>query len=366
MTKNNHRGAIWQVLVVLVAAAMLPALAAPAAGDTEAELQYMQNIYRTITSYHTLLQGEGVTKELVISALYDVENYVDVLDNRYATAQLFIDDHRVINDIKEIVAKAHLQASLLHARGVDLESSIDQYEKVVDLVGYNPADWDIQIVRGGRPGLLPGANEAVFEMSSPRKAVEDLKSFWASGVVTRFQVREFTPEQLEGLRLERNSGGTDAFETAAFELASERFVERTQDGLESFRVVLPPGRYRVVSNSQAIPPLEFRLIQGGVPDPIVLNPNTFHFELANVEGPCVPLMTINGMPVRNLTGLSYGTYRLEAPSTCDRRLPNKIVVEQRSEVTLRTEPEKLDFVKKGQPIFLFITTPPDSTYTLNF
>ena len=46
--------------------------------------------------------------------------------------------------------------------------------------------------------------------------------------------------------------------------------------------------------------------------------------------------------------------------------PDKITVEQNSEVTLRTEPEKLDYVKEGQPIFLYVTTPPASTYTLRF
>ena len=354
-------------LIAVILLASTVAFAAPTASDdAKAELQQMRDIYRTITSYHTLLQGEGVTKDLVTAALYDVEHYVEVLDNRFATAKLFIEDHRVLSDIKEVVAKAHLQASLLHARGVDLESSIEQYEQVVDLLGHDPGDWDVEVAKRGKPGLLPGASEAVFEMASPREAVEDLKSFWASGVVTRFQVREFTPDQRDSLQLERVGGGTDAFENAAFSLAAERFNTRTGKGLEGFRVVLPPGRYRVVSEQQAIPPLEFRLRTGGIPDPVVLNPNTFNFELTAKEGPCVPQMSINGIPVRNLTGLSYGTYRLDVPAACQRRLPDKIVVEQKSEVTLRTEPEKLDFVKKGQPIFLFITTPPQSTYTLKF
>jgi hypothetical protein len=367
MKNTLRKFRIWQAALVTVTLASMLCLAAPSASDeATAELERMRDIYRAITSYHTLLQGEGVTKDLVTAALYDVEQYVDLLDNRYATAKLFIEDHRVINDIKEVVAKAHLQASLLHARGVDLESSIEQYEQVVDLLGHDPGDWNVEVARRGKPGLLPGASEAVFQMASPRQAVEDLKSFWASGVVTRFEVREFTPGQREGLRLERVGGGTDAFESAAFGLAAERFVARSSQGLEEFRVVLPPGRYRVVSEGETIPPLEFRLLQGGIPDPIVLNPNTFNFELTTPEGPCVPELTINGMPVRNMTGLSYGTYRVDVPRACERRLPDKIVVEQKSEVTLRTEPEKLDFVKKGQPIFLFITTPPNSTYTLKF
>ncbi|MDQ7089000.1 MAG: hypothetical protein Q9Q13_14595 [Acidobacteriota bacterium] len=57
---------------------------------------------------------------------------------------------------------------------------------------------------------------------------------------------------------------------------------------------------------------------------------------------------------------------MKVPPSCDRRLPDKITVEQKAEVTLRTEPERLDYVKEGQPIFLFITTPPESTYTLRF
>lgn len=367
MKRYSRHCVIPAALMVALVAACLAGFGAPAASeDAKAELQHMRDVYRTITSYHTLLQGEGVTKDLVTAALYDVEKYVSLLDNRFATAKLFIEDHRVLSDIKEIVAKAHLQAALLHARGVDLESSIEQYEKVVDLLGHDPSDWKVEVARSAKPGLLPGASEAVYQMSSPRQAVEDLKSFWASGVVTRFRVREFTPDQRESLRIERVGGGTDAFESAAFSLAANRFSRRTAKGLESFRVVLPPGRYRVVSDQQAIPPMEFRLQSGGIPDPVVLNPNTFSFEVQTKNAGCEPRMTINGVPVRNLTGLSYGTYRVETPSACQRRLPDKIVVEQKSEVTLRTEPEKLDFVKKGQPIFLFITTPPGSTYTLKF
>ena len=34
------------------------------------------------------------------------------------------------------------------------------------------------------------------------------------------------------------------------------------------------------------------------------------------------------------------------------------------EVRLRTEPEKLDYLREGQPIFVYVTTPAESVYTL--
>ncbi|MDQ7088999.1 MAG: hypothetical protein Q9Q13_14590 [Acidobacteriota bacterium] len=230
--------------LVLVLVPLAPVLAET---SPERELEQIQNIYRAITSYHTLLQGEGVTKEMVDAALYDVEHYVEEIDGRYATDKLFVEDRRILGEITKTVAKAHFQAALLHARGVDLEGSIVQYEKVLDLLGYDPADWDVDIERSGRPGLLSGVSEVVFQMASPREAVEDLKHFWSAGVVTRFRVREFSPGQLEGMTLERIGGRNDAFSQASFELAQERFAERVKAGLEEFRVVLPPGRYRATA-----------------------------------------------------------------------------------------------------------------------
>ncbi len=356
------------VVLVAAAAVVLAALPAARAGmdPVQAELERVHDLYRAITSYHVLLQGEGVTREQVEAALYDVEQYVKELDNRYATDKLFIDDHRALDEITKVVAKAHFEAALMHARGVDLEGSITQYEKVIDLLGYDPVEWEEQIERAGRPGLLPEAGEMVFEIVSPRQAVEDLKHFWAAGVVTRFKVREYTPDQRKTLYLKRIGGRTDAFSQAAFDLAAKRFQERVAAGLEEFRVVLPPGTYRVESSDQTIHPLEFRLLKGGVPDPIILNPNSFSFEIASQDDRCIPQFTLNGLPIKELQAIPYGTYRVHPPRTCNRRLPDKITVEQNSEVTLRTEPEKLDYVKEGQPIFLYITTPPGSTYTLRF
>ena len=356
------------LLLVLAAAAVLAVLPAARADvdPVQAELDRVHDLYRAITSYHVLLQGEGVTREQVEAALYDVEHYVQELDNRYATDKLFIDDHRALEEITRAVAKAHFEAALMHARGVDLEGSITQYEKVIDLLGYDPVEWDEQIERAGRPGLLPEAGETVFEIVTPRQAVEDLKHFWAAGVVTRFKVREYNADQRQTLHLKRIGGRNDAFSQAAFDLAAKRFEQRVSAGLEEFRVVLPLGIYRVESTDPTVHPLEFRLLKGGVPDPIILNPNSFSFEIVSQDERCIPQFTLNGLPVRELQAIPYGTYRVHPPKTCNRRLPDKITVEQNSEVTLRTEPEKLDYVKEGQPIFLYVTTPPGSTYTLRF
>ncbi|GEM_PF-3102618 len=330
----------------------------------ERELGFVAELYRAITGYHVLLQGDGVTRDMVAAALYDVERYVEELDGRYATNKLFIEDHAAMEEITQTVAKAHLQAALLHAKGVDLEGSISQYEKVIDLLGYNPVDWEESIARSAVPGMLPGVSEIVFEMASPREVVEDLKRFWAAGVVTRFKVEEYGSASRQAFKIERIGGRKDPFSEAAFALASERFSERIAEGLEEFRVVLPPGRYRVSAADPTVETLEVALSRGGVPDPIVLNPNTFNFEFASPDEKCALTMTINGLTVKNFQGLSYGTYRVRSAPGCTRRIPDKITVEQNSEVSLRTEPERLDYVKEGQPIFLFITTPPGSTYTL--
>ncbi|MBP7147340.1 MAG: hypothetical protein KBD01_07325 [Acidobacteria bacterium] len=351
--------------LILLAASLVPAALAQVADDpVGSELERVTDLYRAIVSYHVLLQGDGVTKEMVTSAIHDVEKYVEELDNRYATAQLFIKDQKALDDIKYTVAKAHFEASLLHARGVDLEGSIVQYEEVIELLGMDPVDWQEDLVRSAKPGLLPGAMEIAYQTAAPRDLVEDLKLFWSSGVVTRFNVREYAPSQLASLKMERIGGRTDPFSEASFQLAAGRFAERTSSGLETFRVVLPPGYYRVSSTDPTIHPLEFQLTQGGVPDPVVLNPNSFSFAFGAQDDKCRPVVTLNGLPIKNFGAIPYGTYRLKAPATCAKRLPDKITVDQNAEVTLRTEPEKLDYVKEGQPIFLFITTPPGSTYTL--
>ncbi len=363
MSRWNKRISLGLILLLALG---LTASLAFATEESEQEISRMKDLYRAITSYHTLLQGKNVGKEMVDSALYDVEHYVEELDSRYATDQLFFKDPRVMEELTEVVAKAHFQVALLHARGVDLETSILQYEKVVDLLGYDPADWSEDIERSAKRGLLPGATEIVYQVTTPRQAVEDLKHFWSAGVVTRVEVDEYNSGQINGLTLERVGGRNDAFSQAAFEMAEQRFGERLRKGYESFRVVLPPGRYRVISSDVGIKPMEFHLLQGGIPDPVVLNPNSFSFSLTNDDPACQPEFYLNGLPVKNLVDLPFGTYRIKTPQGCKRRLPDKIAVTQKNEVTLRTEPERMDLVREGQPIFLFITTPADSTYNLRF
>ncbi len=348
----------------LLLAATVPVIGETVPDNVQNEIDRAQDLYRAVTAYHVMMQGENVTKEMVQSALFDVEHYVDEIDSRYGTAQLFIKDQKALETIKSYVAKAHFAASMMHARGVDLEGSITQYEKVVDLLGYDPADWKIDIERSAKRGLLPHAAEVAFSMATPRDVVEDLKSFWSAGVVTRFFVKDYSPDQRHSLKMERIGGATDPFSEASFQLAANRFTERLTSGLEEFRVVLPAGRYRVSSKAEGIAPVDFLLVQNGVPDPIVLNPNTFSFGFTAPDDRCRPNMTLNGLPVRHFSGLPFGTYRVEAPKSCSQRMPDKITVMQNSEMTLRSEPERLDFVKEGQPIFLFITTPPGSTYNL--
>ncbi len=314
-----------------------------------------------------MLQGEGVGKEMVESVVFDVERFVDQIDTRWEYAQLFIQDPRLAKEIRDVVAKAHLQAALLHARGIDLESSIVHYEKAVELLGHSPADWSEDLELFAYPGLMTDASEIVFRMARQREVVDSLRRFWSAGVVTRFEIQDFSVEQRAGLQIVRVEGASDAFSEAFFAIGEKRFAARATEGLEEFRVVLPPGRYKAASNDPAVPNLEFVLNQGGIPDPIVLSPNTFSFALATPVGdPCVPKMTLNGVVQNSLENLPFGTYRVESPPTCQRRLPDKITVEQRDEVTLRTEPERLDLVREGQPIFLFVTTPAGSTYNLRF
>jgi hypothetical protein len=352
------------IVLLALAAVAAPALAETAFDPVAAELTRVKEMYRAVTAYHVLMQGEGVTKETVHAVLYDVERYVGEMDNRYETGQLFIKDQKALAEMKLYVAKAHFQCALLHARGVDLEGSITQYEKTVDLLGFDPSEWTEQVERSARPGLLANAAEVAYEMAAPKNVVEDLKSFWSSGLVTRFKVEEYTPAQRGQLKLERIGGPTDPFSEASFALANARFADRTAQGIEEFRVVLPHGRYYVSSADKTVPSMYFSLTQGGVPDPVILNPNTFNFAFGSGDEKCRPQLMLNGLPVKNLQALPFGTYRVAAPANCTLRLPEKITVEQNSEVSLRTEPERLDFVKPGQPIFLFVTTPPGSTYTL--
>jgi hypothetical protein len=328
------------------------------------ELDRMSDMYRAITGYHVLVQGESVGKEQVQAALYDVERYVGEMESRYATDKLFLKDDKVLDQLKETLAKAHLQAAILHARGVDLEGSITQYEKAVDLLGLDPADWEIEIERSARPGTLSNAVEVAYQKAKPREIVEDLKSFWSAGVVTRFKVRDYAQDVRTSMALERIGGAMDPFSDASFGIAAQRFAERMTSGAEEFRVVLPAGMYRVASKNETVAGLEFRVVANGVPDPVILNPNTFSFAFTAADDKCRPTLFLNGIAVKTTTGLPYGTYRVEAPRTCTQRLPDKISVDQNSEVTVRTEPERLDYVKEGQPIFLFVTTPPGSTYSL--
>ncbi|RMF21039.1 MAG: hypothetical protein D6760_10295, partial [Deltaproteobacteria bacterium] len=266
-----NRKAIFVLLGSLAVAS--PAVAEPTA-EARAELARVQDLYRAVTMYHPLLEGDGVSGERVRAALFDVERYVEELDSRLATDKLFIDDPGTLDAISEIVAKAHMQAALLHAKGVDLESSITHYQKVVDLLGRNPSDWDTTLVRAGRFGPLEGAREIVFERATPKEITKDLRGFWSSGVVTRFRVQEYARDARTRFSLQRIGGPNDPFYESAFEVAARRFQQRVQTGLEEFQVVLPPGHYRV-AGAGGDQPRDFVLVRGGVSDPIVLNPNRF-------------------------------------------------------------------------------------------
>lgn len=332
--------------------------------DPELEIERVQDLYRALTSYHLLLDRPEVDEAMVVSALHDVERYVEELDNRLETDKLFFEDQAIIREISEWVAKAHLQAALLHAKGVDLERSITQFERVIEILGHHPNEWDVEIEREARVGLLPNVGEVIYEMAKPVEIVSDLRRFWSAGIVTRLRIEELAPSVLPGMTLERISPGATPFEQASFAIAEERFDERVAKGLEEFRVVLPPGRYRIASEANAFEPVDLELVAGTAPDPVVINPNTFSFQIAASEGECRPQLILNGVPVDGFTNLSFGSYVVKPGAGCNERLPDKIVVEQHSEVSLRTEPEKLDYLREGQPIFLFITTPPGSVYTL--
>lgn len=352
------------ILFAALAALANPVFAEKTFDPVQAELDRVKDLYRAVTAYHVLMQGEGVTKETVGAVLYDVERYVGEMESRYETGQLFIKDQKALDEMKRYVAKAHFQCALLHARGVDLEGSITQYERTIDLLGFDPTEWDEAVERSARPGLLPNAAEVAYEMAAPKSVVEDLKDFWGSGVVTRIRVEEYTAAQRAHLQLERLSGGTDPFNEAAYSVAAARFAERAALGMEEFRIVLPSGHYRVTGKGDpTVKTVEFSLNQGGVPDPLVVNPNSFTFAVTGEER-CRPSLTLNGVPVRPGQQMPFGTYRVEPAPNCTQRVPDKITIDQSTEVTLRTEPERLDFVKPGQPIFLFVTTPPMSTYTL--
>lgn len=359
-------------LLVAAAVAALPAPqpAKPKADPAEfarAEVAHFDDAYRAIVAYHVLLQGDRATKPVVEAALYDVQCQVDDLDARYATDELFVKDPAALLRMKRTLARAHLEVALLNGRGVDLERSTAEYEKAAELLGFDPADWDVPMERTASLGALPLANDVAYEMAPPRDVVEDLKQFWSAGAIARFAVEGYPLAQRARLRLERVGAAKEGFATAAFDLAAKRFAEHVAAGEHSFRLALPPGRYRVTGPDPAAEPFEFALAAGGVPDPLVLNPNTFAFEFASAQpGPCRPRFTLNGIAVTSFDRLRYGTYRIEPPAGCRQRLPDRITVSQRAEVTVRTEPERLEYAREGQPIFLFVTTPPGSSYTLRF
>jgi hypothetical protein len=345
--------------------AALPAPALSPAELAKAEQEHFEDVYRSVIAYHVLLSGERASRALVEAAVYDVGQKVDELEGRYAVDELFVKDKGVLDGLREILAKAHFQCAMLNARGVDLERSTSEYEKAAALIGFDPADWQIPIERTARLGVLPAANDMAYETAPPRRLVEDLKTFWSAGVIARVLVQQLSVGQRAGIKFERVGGPRDGFSEALFALAETRFAERMAAGSDEIRLALPPGHYRLSSSSSALAPVEFALVAEGIPDPVVLNPNTFSFEFASPEGSaCRPQLTINGIPVRSLQGLPYGTYRVEAPRACKQRLPDKVVVEQRAEVTVRTEPERMDYLRAGEPVFLFVTTPPGSTFKL--
>ena len=96
----------------------------------------------------------------------------------------------------------------------------------------------------------------------------------------------------------------------------------------------------------------------------MLGPRTFSFQFATGSESCRPTLQLSGVTLSSLEDLPFGTYTVIAPETCDRRIPDKIIVSEGDEVQLRTEPEKLDYLREGQPIFVYITTPADSVYSL--
>jgi hypothetical protein len=366
---------IKQIMPLLLLAALaliaLPALAEQAeesvAASTSApasELDRMQDLYRAITGYHVLLDQESVSSDMVKSVLHDVERYVDELENRLSTEKLFVSDQRQVYELSEWVAKAHFQAALMHAKGVDLESSIDQFERVIELLGYHPMQWDTEIERSAHRGQLQLVGDVVYEMAQPREIVRDLQRFWSAGVMTRFEVGEFPTSTLDSFTIERVDVSLDAFDAAAFDLARQRFAERVSGGERELRVVLPPGTYEVRSSEGVMPTRRIVVEEGSSPDPVMLGPRTFSFQFATASDNCRPTLQLSGVALSSLEDLPFGTFTVIAPETCDRRIPNKIIVSEGDEVRLRTEPEKLDYLREGQPIFVYITTPADSVYTL--
>ncbi|RMF74015.1 MAG: hypothetical protein D6738_07430 [Acidobacteria bacterium] len=355
---TGHRA--WFLIAALIAALVVPATATP---QRRSELERVEDIYRAIVAYQVLFDRDEVSRELVQSALWDVEHYVAELDSRLATDELFIDDPDELSRIREWVAKAHLQAALLHARGVDLEASIVEFEKVTELLGRHPSSWDVEIERRARRGTLPEVREVVYEMARTPQVVDDLRTFWSTGVVTRFVIDDLGPDARRSLVLERTGGRVDPFYLASWELARTRFAERVVRGEHEVRVVLPPGEYALSSSTGAVPRLALRFEAGQSPDPVIVGTETFSFRLATADT-CRPRILQNGVALGSLVDLPFGTFTIEAPRGCARRLPDKITVTPGPEVTVRTEPEKLDYAREGEPIFLFVTTPPGSVYTL--
>ena len=364
-------------LLVLAALALfvLPALAEstteqaaesptqPASAPTT-ELERMEDLYRAITGYHVLLDQDTVSADMVRAVLHDVEQYVDELETRLSTERLFVTDQRQVAELSEWVAKAHLQAALMHAKGVDLESSIVQFERVIELLGYHPMQWDTEVERRASKGELALVGDVVYEMAEPREIVRDLQRFWSAGVMTRFEVGEFPTSSLDSFTLERVNVSLDAFDAEAFDLAQQRFAERVSRGQEDLRVVLPPGTYEVRSAEGVMPTRRIVVEEGSEVDPVMLSPRTFSFQFAGAGEKCRPTLELSGVALSSLEELPFGTFTVVAPDTCERRLPNKIIVSEGDEVRLRTEPEKLDYLREGQPIFVYVTTPADSVYTL--
>ncbi|MDQ7086547.1 MAG: hypothetical protein Q9Q13_01240 [Acidobacteriota bacterium] len=334
--------------------------------DTDAELAALEDLYRAVLSYQVVLARESVGQDLARALVFDVSHYVGEMDSRYELSRLFVDDPRIEERFARVVARAHLQAALLHAEGIDMESSIHHYRRAVELMGQEPSGWGEGLEFFGRQGELPEATELVYRIAPAEEVVKRLELFWSAGEVTRFQVQELSAAQRASLALLRVTAETDPHTEAVFNLAAERFATRVHGGREDFEVVLPPGHYRVASADGTVPATDLQVVAGSTPDPVVVNPNTFSFALNDLQDGCTPRLIHNGLPVSRLENLHYGTFVVQTGASCERRLPDKIIVTQRSEVTLRTDPERLDLVRDGQPILLFITLPPGKTHKLRF
>ncbi|MBP7147637.1 MAG: hypothetical protein KBD01_08840 [Acidobacteria bacterium] len=356
--------------LLLTSAVATPALAAAPTGEVPPELARARDMYRALASYNVVAERSELGKPAMRAAMHDVERLAEDMDDRLATGDLLVQDRHSLTEIRELTAKAHLQAALILARGADLGESIVHYERAVELLGFDPAQWDAEIEREGHRGQMPLATEAAYHVVPMREAVDDLKAAWSAGVVTRIELRELGPALRKTLRIERGATASSSPSSeVTYGYALKRFAEGLKEPGDELRIVLPPGRYSITSESETekFEPVEFVLVGNSAPDPIVVNPNWFSFAFPEDSYErCRPALTYNGLPVGDLSHVRYGTYRL-VPSErrgCFERVPDKIVVEQGSEVTLRSDPQKLDELQPGQPIFLYVTTPPKSVYWL--